>query len=363
MSCKNTITLNGGVSKNLWCRDELAQHMIKELGRNPFKENKGSIIKKCKYTSGECRGAHCISEIKVLPTNNIFANSDKTKIEWVGIYNSLYKSLINDLPKIKNPEHIKQINNINIKDANFIQVIQLWRELACYYRKLQKELFNKNDSLNNCDFKNPEDVPIFSIPEKYEDTVWSFERKTRFCSIYQNLTAKIRTKIPFTLWDLCVATGDNCKEGIHELNEMICYDDFLHGKCDCKTLFESEQQESEYLKQIIELTNYNDNIQLNDDEGWSTIKSKKAKKYGDERIEIKNKITILENKINELKKSRKIHYTEKGFIPFTKQYNDYLIRKQELEKINNEKPIKQEIWEQKTEPVKKLIKPGQKIKQ
>ena len=70
-----------------------------------------------------------------------------------------------DVPQLKKDEH-KSIQNLN--SMNFIELIQLWRELACYYNKVARELPFKKDStgsekVQECGFAYRDDVPLFRI--------------------------------------------------------------------------------------------------------------------------------------------------------------------------------------------------------
>jgi hypothetical protein len=338
--------------QNFWCRNKYCQHLNILYGKQIFKETNGCILKECRTPASECRGAHNESSIKVLSSIYKFNFMKKNSIDWVKLYLEIIDSINNEKSKIHNLEHKDKTSNLII--YNFIELIQLWRNLSCYYRKIAKSLPNKSNSINSeiiDGYKYKEDLPTFYLSDLSEDIAWSFVRLTLVCPIQQKFDDHLKNNILVTIWDVCIATGLNCKEGIHKKNEMICNDNFLNGRCDCKTVELIKEEITIYEKQIENLK------QSENDTLWTIQKSKK--KSNTNKISL---ILSLEHKINDLKNSRLIHYTEEGFIPFVEQYKNY-VEKQELELIilkEQEQKLKILEEEIKLKPIIKLSKFGKK---
>lgn len=342
--------MNSNTNKqNLWCRNKYCQHLNSLYTKKIFKETNGCYLKECKSRDEECRGAHSEQLIKILPNIYKYNSIKKSSIDWVKIFLEILESIEKDKIKIHNSDHKQKTSDLTKYD--FIELIQLWRELACYYRKIAKSLPSKFDdikldSIDNYEYK--EHVPQFPISDDIEDIVWGFERLTRWCHVQQKFNDSINNNILITIWDVCLATGINCKEGIHKKSELVCKDDFLTGRCSCQTVEQINEQVIIYEKEL-EMLN-----EQTLDTSWST---KKSKKKGD----LKSLILSIESKINDLKNSRSIHYSDQGMIPFNDQYKNYLIneekKKEELEILEKKKleeinaPIK---------PVIKLAKFGKK---
>ena len=336
-------------SQNLWCRNKYCQHLNTIYGKPIFKETNGCILKECKSKSSECRGAHDESSIKILPEIYKYNLMKKEKINWVGLYLNILNIIQKEKSKIHNFEYKEKTNDLT--KYNFIELIQLWRDLACYYRKISKSLPSKLDCIDSEiieDYTYKEEVPIFYLSENYEDIAWVFVRLTKICHIQQKFNDSINKKVLITIWDVCLANGINCKEGVHNNNELICVDDFLTGRCNCNT--------NKYInEEIINLEKQIDDLkQIVLDTSWTVKKSKNKTKN-----DPKSLILLIESKINDLKKSRYIHYTEQGMIPFIKQYENY-IEQQKIEELKN---IEQEKFEDvciNIKPVVKLTKFGKK---
>ena len=133
-SYNNKTTFTGEPIQNLWCRDTYWQHITNVLGYNPFKETNGCRLRKCQYEPNICRGAHCVNNIKPLKHINNFNRLDKAKYNWVQLYNNIISTLEADSSKIILEDHKRKIADLT--SMNFIDVIQLWRNFACYYRKI-----------------------------------------------------------------------------------------------------------------------------------------------------------------------------------------------------------------------------------
>ncbi len=340
-------TITDDSSQNLWCRDVMWQHIVESSGRpveTIFIQKDGCTLRCCNKASSECRGAHNLSDLKILPSIQKYNNLDKSKFDWVKLYLNVLKTMEKDVPKLKKEEH-KSIKNLN--SMNFIELIQLWRELACYYNKVARELPFKKDSnglqnIHECGFKYRDDVPLFKICDGLEDHAWSFVRLTRLCALNTKFEESIKSGSLITIWDLCLATGLNCKAGVHKKSEILCIDDFLTGSCTCLTNEKLEIQEIELSQKLIDLSNNLVSMIEN--------KQKDVKK-------IYNEITSLENQIKDIQSSRKIHYTELGMKPFNQQLEEYKLEKSKQVEVKKEDDLKIGSI---TGPVIKVTKFGKK---
>lgn len=274
--------------KNLYCRDARANEIIAILGESPFKTGKGCHIRECPYGI-ECKGAHRKEEIQYYPHILKWHKLNKSSFNFIDVYNEILKVILFDKNKITTiPENFNKIKIIN--ELTFIELVQLWHDLACFYRKLNKK--NSRD-----------DFPNFNLSDEIEDHCWAFVRMTVFCNTHKTFRENYSRKQKMTIWDICL--GDkNCKEGVHNINEYLCYDDFLTGKCNCipKEVYDKE-------KQIL-----NDKVQM---------LQKNILENKDE-----NKLKVLKIKLNNALGSiadyqRKIHYTDEGMIPFNIQHATY----------------------------------------
>ena len=312
----STLKDNNENTKNLWCRDARVNNIIKILGRNPFKQGKGYHIRDC-FNHTNCRGAHTKEEIRVLPHLSKWDRMDKTKFNFPEIYFEILTVINNEKSEMKSfpSENIKKLNELN-----FIEIIQLWRELACYYRKISKEIPRKKDwkssappQSHSSGYIYSDDVPCFYLSDKSEDCVWAFERLTKHCEKQLQFIDNINERIYITIWDICLGEK-NCKEGVHHIEEALCNDDFLTGKCDCISEIDHETKIDDIKTIINDVTN-----QL----AAPQIRPKRKEQLQG----------ILNNKKQTLNNTqRKIHYTEQGMKPFIIQLELYIKSKIEEEK-------------------------------
>jgi len=308
--------------KTLWCSYYYTESMVKNMGYNPFRENR---INGCKYGK-ECRGAHSENEIKISSEINRFNSFNKTKFDWVKLYLNILITLKNDIPRIKGDTYKVTIQLLD--KINFFEVLDLWKKLASEFRKIYK-----NDELveqYGYDFK--EDVPTFNLADNYEDITWSLERLTHICPIYSKFKNNLDNKIKISIRDVCIAPSMNCKNGCHTNSEIICKDDFLKGSCNCKSLEEFMIHTSNLIAKMESID----------------PKTDKYKKF--------------QNKLIELGNSRPIHYTDGGMMPFEEQYNKYLenikekIQAEKMEQLKLEEDVKKQS--DNIKPVIKLKKLG-----
>jgi len=303
--------------KNLYCRDARANEIIRILGESPFKTGKGCNIRECPYGT-DCKGAHRKEEIQYYPHILKWKNLNKSTFDFVKMYNEVLESINTDKHKMKGIQEIENSKNIKSKmetitELNFFSLVQLWHDLACFYRKLAKKIPKKvnnlTDSVHTSGYKYSEDVPKFYLSEEIEDYCWALVRITIVCNTHKVFRENYSKKQKVTIWDICL--GDkNCKEGVHNINEELCTDDFLTGKCNCVS-------KEEYTKQKDYLENKLKTLQ---------------EKNTDSRN--KSKIDIAYNNI--VNYQRKLHYTDEGMIPFNIKLEE--VKKQiEQTKIENTK--------------------------
>ena len=353
--------------KNLWCRDTYWKYITETLGYNPFKNVYGCQLRDCRYSAEECRGAHSNNQLRVLPHIHKLSIYNKNNIEWVKLYFEMKDILKKESHKMKLPEHREQIAKID--GLNFIETIRLWRELACYYRKIAKEIPKLDPGVDHpSGYQRVESLPGFYLSDSLEDTAWAFERLTRYCPTQMKFEENIKTGNKITIWDLCVATGINCKEGIHKKSESICIDDFMTGNCSCPKREDIGNKQTEIRNKLSELNTELKKLMEaeaeHDTQGWGKVRSKKKTPIADPKVELKKQIRDLQTELVQTYDCRPVHYSDGEFIPFEKQYENYL-------KAEEEKKIKEEAnkasWDRKldekivvSKPIIKLSKLGGK---
>jgi hypothetical protein len=213
-----------------------------------------------------------------------------------------------------------------------------------------------------------EEVPGFHLSYNFEDVAWSFERTTRWCVQHQKFKKAIQTKQLLTIWDICLATGINCKDGVHELNEKICEEDFLTGRCSCQTHEEISVKYDKMGVKLLEISDKLDSLTkleiANSSDGFAPVKNKKQAKKTDPKLELVGQIYQLKSQMDALLISRQIHYSELGMIPLNTQYKRWLEEKEAKAKIEAEikskSPVK-ESWDHGLDDNAKITKPVVKI--
>lgn len=338
--------------KNLWCRDTAWKVIQNRLGFNPFRETNGCRLRICTRDPTECRGAHTIEELKPFKYIQDFKQLNKATYNWPQLFTEIKSVLQKELPKIKLDKHKQMLSNLST--MSFFEVIHIWKELACYNRKIAKELssckFNgTSPSIDTDGFTNSEDVPTFNIHPKHEDIAWSFERTTKWCQQNQKFKQNIKNKQYMTIWDICLATGLNCKDGVHEINEKLCEEDFLTGKCSCQTLdqisVKREQLKAKIqdayakIKEITEESRKNEDF-IDDFIQIMNRKNKQQKIKIDPKVELNSQIFKYKKELDEILNNRYIHYSDFGMVPFETQYKTWLEIKQAKEKLAAEAALK-----------------------
>ena len=344
-SLKSTTKLAVPTNKNMHCRSVLCMQIkedyIRAHGTSPFIETPTTRIRPCTYMDGSCRGAHSNEEIRAYPHIYKYNSTNKATIQWVQLYLQLVKCIESNAPKVLNVADITRLSTIST--LNFVQLAHLWRELACSYRKLARELPLKAERVgstieaHSSGYVYQEDVPQFYIMDGFEDLGWAFTRLTRMCQTNQTFERALESGSKVTIYDVCLATGLNCKEGVHKLNEFICVDNFLSGHCTCQSKDEFEEKEAIYLSRSIELSaqlmalidaEKHASTTKDDDEWEMTIvrRGKKAVVAEDPKTKIRLELNRVQKRLEEVQTSRMIHYTEDpiNMIPFEEQYRAHL---------------------------------------
>ena len=362
----NTSELNHTIStdrpsKNLWCRDSYRAHIVKSLGRDPFIAAFKASLRSCPFSATDCRGAHCQEELVMMPHIYGYNNITKSRYDWVKLYLALIDTLKKDVVKVKNPVHILQITESLTQ--NFFVIIQVWREMACHYRKLKKEVPKRSPilermSVHSSSYAFSDEVPEFNLVDTLENVAWCLTRLTKICSVRKTFDDKISANKKVTIMEMCLATGINCKDGVHHLSEMVCTDNFLTGSCRCVTKEALEIKEAEYLTEIMTLSK---DLSKSASDFTPVQKTKKGKCSPQEAIA--KKIIYLENLVERLYDDRKIHYTDEDMEPFDRQYANYIAQEDKKKKDKEAK----EVWTHHlidtstvVKKVIKIIKPGMK---
>ncbi len=226
---------------NTWCRDTRALFIKRFLKRNPFTEFRGCRLRICPY-GDDCRGAHHIKELNILPNIKEWSIINKSSFDFVKSFIIMKEVIKSNIIKLSIEE--KEIV-VDIDTMDFFQVLNFWQSLAFKYGKIKKNLFSsrrykgkKTRTLR--DFKFKEDVPNFYFED--EDHMWALQRMVSMCPQQKYFIDKIEKREKVTIRDICC--GDiNCKFGVHHIDEMICIEDFLTGTCSC---FESEGEKKQH---------------------------------------------------------------------------------------------------------------------
>jgi len=295
-------------AKNLWCRGAYVDIIVSKLGYNPFTSDK-QPFKKCIYSKDRCRGGHSEDQIKLFPVVKKYLETDFSKCNWIELNDLILMTMKRDVPNIllKDCQELAK----NFESMDFIKLAQTWRELAIIHRKLKKEENIKPYTLQN--------IPIFNIDDiNKEEFLWSFVKFTKHCESHQLYNSIIAEKKTMSVWDVCLATGINCRAGAHETNEMLCIPDFLNGVCDCLS---KEQLQKDILENIEKLETEIKMASVEETSDWVQVKSKKKQ----ENIFVtglKMRLSQYEKQYNDLIKSKLIHYTKSGMVPFNIQVKE-----------------------------------------
>lgn len=294
-----------------WCPAYLSLHLQKEGLR---------IINAPSCRNGcNCYNAHLASQIKLKPNIHAWNRSDKSDVNLYTIMELVKAKLTLAREVIRNQKFLTKIQSL--PSISFPELLAFWYEVACFHRRISKELpskkFHKSSILPEFKegFRFKEDIYAAECYlDDIEDDVWALERTLHSCSKHLYVLEN-KDKI-INAYDLC--PGDmNCKFGVHEKENEACIEDMITGTCKCIT--------SEEIKQlIVDNIKYNNTIekeisslkiQLNssvDSEGYEIKLSKKV------RLECENKIKELSSQFKSINFVRKTHYTEQKMVCLNK---------------------------------------------
>ncbi len=310
--------------KTIWCRSYYGM----ELNRQGYKILE---IYPCKFGT-TCRGAHNNSEIIEKSHINKWKKSNKSHINILDLMDKVINILEKNKELVQNTKYrckLLTINRMRI-DELFI----FWYDIFYYHHRISKELPTKKAWTNpkskplpieGYNFKD--DVPDFYIEN---DDLWAIERSLHLCEKFKALDKSVKISVK----NICI--GDiNCKEGAHDINDLICIDNLMNGSCSCISL---DDYNTSKLKISNEIELINNQLKPNTDDGFVLNITKKRKD------ELNSLLLLKNNELNDLK--RMMHLTETGFVPLN-------IRVEE-KKQSNPKPV-EEIQVKKTARVMKPV--------
>ena len=310
-------------NKTIWCRSYYGM----ELNRQGYKI---TDIYPCKFRES-CRGAHTCEEIIEKSHIKKWKKSDKSHIDILDLMEKVLDILEKNKELVQNTKYRCKLLTINKMTIN--ELFIFWYDIFYYHHRIAKDLPAKKSWSNSKSKPLPiegynfkDDVPDFYIEN---DDLWAIERSLHLCEKFKSLDKSVKISVK----NICI--GDiNCKEGAHDINDLICMDDFIKGTCSCISIDDYNSHKTKILKEIELLNNQ---LKPNTDDGFTMNISKKKKD------EIASLLLLKNNELNELK--RMIHLTEYNFIPLH-------IRIENKNKTNP-KPV-EEIKVKKTA---KIIKP------
>jgi hypothetical protein len=309
--------------KSVWCRSYCGMDLNK-LGY------KITEIYPCKF--GEtCRGAHNTNEIIEKLQIKKWKQADKSHIDILDLKEKVIDILEKNKEMVQNSKYRMKITNIN--KMRIDELFMFWCDIFYYHHRISKELPTKKAWTNPKSKPMPiegynykDDVPSFYIDN---DDLWSIERTMHLCEKYKALdkTTKISVK------NICI--GDiNCKEGVHNENDIICIDNLITGSCSCVSLDYYNSNKKKLIDEIDKI-----NIQLNPEQTDGFVVNINKRKKED----LSTLLILKKKELSELK--RMVHLTDKGFIPLNVRI--------ENKNQNNPKPV-EEIQVKKTV---KIVKP------
>jgi hypothetical protein len=310
--------------KSIWCRSYYGMNLNKQ-------GYKITEIYPCKFGS-KCRGAHTCDDIIEKNSIKKWKQCDKSHINILELMEQVIEILEKNKEMIQNTKYRVKILNINKMKID--ELFAFWYEVFYYHHRISKELPTKKAWTNTKSKPAPiegynykDDVPNFYIEN---DDLWSIERMMHMCPKFISLDRNIRVSVK----NICI--GDiNCKEGVHDNNDLMCMDNLITGTCNCVSADIYEQNKK---KIIDEINSINNQLNPGDDEEGFTINISKKKKD-----ELSSLLLIKKKELSEMK--RMVHITEKGVIPLNIRI--------EIKNVANPKPS-EEVQVKKTN---KIVKP------
>ncbi len=322
-SKKDVSTKNAEV----WCLAYYAKY-LKEKGYNI------TGYYECRYED-ECHCAHTQREIKIKPHISKWANCAKNTIDLLKIMENVITSIQSSSDYVINPKYRSMIQNV--EKLRFDELLHFWFDITCYHRRIAKsdkinyKKFSRSSTPVPVEgFQFKDNIPLFKLDPEIEEDVWALQRTLRLCKKNDNTNPGN----PISVKDLCC--GDiNCKEGVHSLQDLVCVDDMIDGKCKCPTFEQNEETKQSYIKEgqvFLEIMN----------------RPGVNKKEKDDAIIEYNKIVFKYKKIE--KYTKLIHLTEQGLIPLCerikakqetapKTVEEVLQKEKKVEKIARKKYV------------------------
>lgn len=115
---------------------------------------------------------------------------------------------------------------------NFTELLKFWFDIACHHRRIAHQLpskrkwHDKSLPLPIDMYHYQEDVPQFYLEN--EDNIWALERVLHMCPSYEKLTKTRRSNMN----EIC-CNAFNCKNGVHDIKDLVCVSNLLTGECTC----------------------------------------------------------------------------------------------------------------------------------
>jgi len=267
-------------SKTYWCKGALGLEYVK-MGL-PIQN-----VRPCRYGTHECYNAHDQKEIKEDTYISNWASRNKSDFNLGAVEKELRSVIGSERDSIKNPEYIS--SSRKMETLRFDELLFLWWDLACYHRRVAKDL-RRTSHVEG--YSSVKIVPKFYLSN--EEAIWALVRTLRVCDKYKFLVENPRA--PIDIKDICVG-HINCKHGVHQNSLLVCIDDMLFGTCDCKSAEEIEIVKEQNTAEIERLQ-----VVMHD-------------LTGSEKFKIFKQIRDLKEQNKTL--FRKVHYTEQGMVPLS----------------------------------------------
>ncbi len=310
--------------KSIWCRSYYGMDLNK-------KGYKITEIYPCKFGE-KCHGAHTADEIIEKAKIKKWKKADKSNINVLEFMESVIDILEKNREMIQNTKYRSKIPNIH--KMRIDELLMFWYEVFYYHHNISKKLptkkawtDTKSKPLPIEGFHYKDDVPNFYIDN---EDIWDLERMLHMCPKYIALDKEVRMSVK----NICV--GDiNCKEGVHDINDLICIDNLITGSCSCISSEEFENNKTKITEEINKINSLL--VPVEDNDGFTVAITQKKKSELNELLVIKKK------ELNNYK--RMVHMTEKGMVPLNVQI--------EIKKQTNPKPSEEIV----VKKANKIIKP------
>ncbi len=311
-------TFNDENYKTIWCRSYYGM----ELNKQGYKI---SDIYPCKF--GEtCRGAHTPDEIIEKSYIKKWKKSDKSHIDILDLMEKVIEILEKNKELVQNTKYRCKLLTIN--KMRIDELFIFWYDIFYYHHRIAKDLPSKKAWTNFKSKPQPiegynfkDDVPSFYIEN---EDLWSIERTLHLCEKFKSLDKTTKNSVK----NICI--GDiNCKEGAHDLNDLICIDNLMNGSCSCVSIDDYNSNKSKIMAEIEEINNQ---LNPNEEDGFTINISKRKKDELNSLLLVKNK------ELNSL--TRMVHLTEDNFIPLSIRIANKIQSNPKVEEIQVKKTAK-----------------------